>query len=157
MTPLISDFIHPLSVYIIPGLHSPEQYHRKIVTQIQIYNFHAMDSRSLWESQQLTKVYLGLTFVPLWVFWYRPIEHTPFTVMNGISYMVRKFLYFLWVSIGRFTHILLGYFINRMTSSNGNVFRVTGHLCGEFTGPRWIPRTKATGAELWCFLWSASE
>ena len=44
-----------------------------------------------------------------------------------------------------------------MTSSNGNVFRVTGHLCGEFTGPRWIPRTKASGAELWCFLWSASE
>ena len=27
-----------------------------------------------------------------------------------------------------------------MTSSNGNIFRVTGHLCGEFTGPRWIPR-----------------
>ena len=44
-----------------------------------------------------------------------------------------------------------------MTSSNGNIFRVTGHLCGEFTGPRWIPRTKASDAELWCFLWSASE
>ena len=29
-----------------------------------------------------------------------------------------------------------------MTSSNGNIFRVTGHLCGEFTGPRWIPRDK---------------
>ena len=26
-----------------------------------------------------------------------------------------------------------------MTSSNGNIFRVTGHLCGEFTGLRWIP------------------
>ena len=26
-----------------------------------------------------------------------------------------------------------------MTSSNGNIFRVTGPLCGEFTGPRWIP------------------
>ena len=26
-----------------------------------------------------------------------------------------------------------------MTSSNGNIFLVTGHLCGEFTGPRWIP------------------
>ena len=25
-----------------------------------------------------------------------------------------------------------------MTSSNGNKFRVTGHLCGEFTGHRWI-------------------
>ena len=44
-----------------------------------------------------------------------------------------------------------------MTSSNGNIFRVTGPLCGEFTGPRWIPRTKASDAELWCFLWSASE
>ena len=42
-----------------------------------------------------------------------------------------------------------------MTSSNGNIFRVTGHLCGEFTGPRWIPHTKASDAELWCLLWSA--
>ena len=44
-----------------------------------------------------------------------------------------------------------------MTSSNGNIFRVTGHLCAEFTGPRWIPHTKASDAELWCFLWSSSE
>ena len=29
-----------------------------------------------------------------------------------------------------------------MTSSNGNIFRVTGHLCGEFAGPRWIPPHK---------------
>ena len=40
-----------------------------------------------------------------------------------------------------------------MTSSNGNIFRVTGHLCGEFTCPRWIPHTKASGAELWCCFW----
>ena len=33
-----------------------------------------------------------------------------------------------------------------MTSSNGNTFRVTGPLCGEFTGHRWIPRTKSQ----WC-------
>ena len=26
-----------------------------------------------------------------------------------------------------------------MTSSNGNIFRVTGHLCGEFTGPVEFP------------------
>ena len=44
-----------------------------------------------------------------------------------------------------------------MMSSNGNIFRVTGHLCLEFTGDRWIPRTKARDMELWCFLWSASE
>ena len=36
-----------------------------------------------------------------------------------------------------------------MESSNGNIFRVTGHLCGEFTGHRWIPRTKAGDAEIW--------
>ena len=47
--------------------------------------------------------------------------------------------------------------ITMMTSSNENIFRVTGHLCVEFTGHRWIPRTKASGAELWCFLWSAPE
>ena len=39
-----------------------------------------------------------------------------------------------------------------MTSSNANIFRVTGHLCGEFTDPQWIPHTKASDAELWCFL-----
>ena len=43
-----------------------------------------------------------------------------------------------------------------MTSSNGNILRVTGHLCEEFTGHRWIPH-KASDAELWCFLWSAPE
>ena len=42
-----------------------------------------------------------------------------------------------------------------MTSSNGDIFRVTGHLWGEFTGHRWIPRTKASDAELWCLLWFA--
>ena len=47
--------------------------------------------------------------------------------------------------------------IRMMTSSNGNIFRVTDPLCGEFTGPRWIPHTKASDAELWYFLWSASE
>ena len=44
-----------------------------------------------------------------------------------------------------------------ITSSNGNVFHVTGPLCREFTDHRWIPLTKASDAELWCFLWSAPE
>ena len=41
------------------------------------------------------------------------------------------------------------------TSSIGNIFRVTGPLCGEFTGHRWIPRTKASDAAPRLFLWSA--
>ena len=44
-----------------------------------------------------------------------------------------------------------------MTSSNGSIFRVTGHLCGEFTGHRWFLHTKASDAELWCFLLSAPD
>ena len=43
-------------------------------------------------------------------------------------------------------------FLFMMTSSNGNIFRFTGPLCGEFTGYRWIPITKANDAKLWCFL-----
>ena len=42
-----------------------------------------------------------------------------------------------------------------MTSSNGNIFCVTGPLCGEFTGHRWIPHTKPSDEEFRCFLWSA--
>ena len=39
-----------------------------------------------------------------------------------------------------------------MMSSNGSLFRDTGPLCGEFTGHRWIPLTKACDAELWSFI-----
>ena len=43
--------------------------------------------------------------------------------------------------------------VGMMTSPNGNIFRATGPLCGKFTSHRWIPLTKASDAELWCFLW----
>ena len=39
-----------------------------------------------------------------------------------------------------------------MTSWNGNISRVTGPLCGEFPGHRWIPRTKGIDGELWSAL-----
>ena len=50
---------------------------------------------------------------------------------------VHVLLFFL---IGRYQLIRA---ISMMTSSNGNIFRVTDLLCGEFTGLRWILRTKA--------------
>ena len=40
-----------------------------------------------------------------------------------------------------------------ITSSNGNIVRVTGPLCGEFTGHRWIPIAKASDADLSCFFY----
>ena len=44
-----------------------------------------------------------------------------------------------------------------MTSSNGNIFRITGPLWGESTRDRWIPLTKASDTEHWCFLLSVPE
>ena len=44
-----------------------------------------------------------------------------------------------------------------MKPSNGNIFRVTGPLYWELTSYRWISLTKASDAELWCFLWSSPE
>ena len=45
-----------------------------------------------------------------------------------------------------------------MTTSNGNIFRVTGHLCGEFTGRRWIPPHKGQWRGAWMcsliFAWT---
>ena len=38
-----------------------------------------------------------------------------------------------------------------------NHFRVTGPLCGEFTGYWWISLTRASDAELGCFLWYAPQ
>ena len=38
------------------------------------------------------------------------------------------------------------------TSSNGNLFHVTGPLWGEPTGNRWVPLSKAINARLGCFL-----
>ena len=35
--------------------------------------------------------------------------------------------------------ILCNATLHMKTSSNGNIFRVTGHLCGEFTGPGEFP------------------
>ena len=54
---------------------------------------------------------------------------------------------FLVLRVWRFSKI-------KMTSPNENIFRTTGPMCGKSIGHRWIPLTKASDAELWCFLWS---
>ena len=44
-----------------------------------------------------------------------------------------------------------------MTSSNRNIFRVTVHLCGEFTGPREVAAKKQPREALMFFFLSAPE
>ena len=82
------------------------------------------------------------------------IDHSPIVVFCTVCSGWQ-----LWNMYGCFVYsrVLVSPMMYMMTSSNGNIFRVTGHLCEEFTGPRWIPRTKDSDAELWCFLWCTPE
>ena len=69
-------------------------------------------------------------------------------------------LEFFYVNVPQRTRSSTLWYVYRvpmMTSSDGSIFRVTGPLCGEFPAHRWIPLTKASDAEIWCFLWSTSE
>ena len=44
-----------------------------------------------------------------------------------------------------------------LTSSNGNIFHVTGFLWGESTSQWWIRLLKASDMEVCCFLWFTPE
>ena len=59
--------------------------------------------------------------------------------------------------MGRLPYDWFVYKFVMMTSSNENIFSVTGPLCGEFIGHLWISLTKSSDAELWWFLWSTPE
>ena len=43
-----------------------------------------------------------------------------------------------------------------MTSSNVNIFSTPALLCGKFTGHWWIPLTKTSDAEHWCFFFTCA-
>ena len=81
----------------------------------------------------------------------RKMQKTSCMILNGLSstYILKDADFEV--------HYLVYFPFKMMTSSSGNIFRVTGHLCQESTGHRWIPRTKASDAELWCFLRSTPE
>ena len=55
------------------------------------------------------------------------------SVIPGLT--TRDSEHYLWSLFGKLSHAM----ISMMTSSNGNIFRVIGHLCGEFTGPGEFP------------------
>ena len=88
------------------------------------------------------------------------IDYNTFAIHNNVSNYINDADMLLLLLVLRWvitSHINQWAWLPMMTSSNGNIFRVTGPLCGEFTGDRWLPRTKASDAELWCFLWCAPE
>ena len=42
--------------------------------------------------------------------------------------------------------------LSMLTSSNGNIFRLTGHLCGEFTGPGEFPTQRPVTRSFYGFF-----
>ena len=60
------------------------------------------------------------------------------TVFKSRGLLLHSMIDYIFIAAltGLIQHILK---VTMMTSSNGNIFRVTGHLCGEFTGPGEFP------------------
>ena len=72
-------------------------------------------------------------------------------VNNNWIFVRRSGVNYIWIVVRCSVIYTSHFWLPMMASSNGNICRVTGHLCGEFAGARWIPRTKASDAELWFF------
>ena len=82
----------------------------------------------------------------------REINFSEFLITIQTSSFTKMHLnYHLWNG-GHFVHFVI-IKLSMMTSSNGKICRVTGHLCGEFTSHRLIPPTKASDTELYIFSW----
>ena len=82
---------------------------------------------------------------PMLVRWHFYIESGPWFWSNdGMSWHA-------YYCVSRLFDVTVALCI--MTSSTGNIFHITGPLWGESTGHWWIPLTKASDMELWCFLW----
>ena len=116
------------------------------MSQIVLYLFYITlwySHFALMESLQLVRIWdygpMGWPLDPQ-KFHTISIRHGSIPVKCTLKHITRR---------SEFTFSITGHM---MTSSNGNIFRVTGHLCGKFNGPRWISRTKASDAELWFFF-----
>ena len=67
---------------------------------------------------------------------------------------------YVYICIYIYIHIYLYYtyiYITRYVIKWQHFPRYWPFVCREFTGHRWIPRTKTSDAKLWCFLWFATE
>ena len=148
MTTMASQITSLTVVYSIVYSHANQRKHQSSASLAFVWGIH----RDRWiprtKGQLRGKCFHLMTSSWWEILWW-----------SGGTYI---YLYLLFISIQ-----LPGFVIARsslipycimMTSSNGNIFRVTGHLCGEFTSHRrWILRTKAIDVELWYFLWSVPE
>ena len=116
---------------------------------------HSPGERKWWCRHMFPLRPLGTNFINIWI----KVSWFYFNKMHMKISSEKMAVILFRAQCFKATTIRLSFDVSpdMMTSSNGNVFRVTGSLCGEFAGYRWILRTIASDAELWCFLWSAPE
>ena len=79
--------------------------------------YRPMDSRHKWPLKPSLYVFFDVVLKKIWI-----SSRRADGLKHHESHMTRE----------------PSYSIVMMTSSNGNIFRVTGHLCGELTGHWWI-------------------
>ena len=69
----------------------------------------------------------------------RGLSFSPWATSGRTDGQVNMMLHICGPRGGQLTWIGVNWLSCMMTSSNGNIFRVTGPLCGEFTGPGEFP------------------
>ena len=94
-----------------------------------------------WESWMVSRQRCGLGACPIWM-----RNNTLNNLARGLDNSRGVIIIFYighwsWLQVFGCIHSSWS-FQQMMTSSNGNIFRFTGPLCGEFTGHQWIPLTK---------------
>ena len=80
-------------------------------------------------------------------------------VPKGKPIVVKLFASWGWMfKTSNYTHCLYGYywFIHVINAMMGWLKHLILMITSS-NGPRWVPQTKASDAELWCLLWSAPE
>ena len=78
-----------------------------------------------------------------------PSSYSTLTQGHMLSIFLSWLLWFLTKASSDWYEL---YIFSIMTSSNGNIWCVTGPLRGESADHWWIPITKISGMELWCFF-----
>ena len=112
---------------------------------LRIYSLHHMNEwiSSEWRAENLSWKLSFNQALPGWDYSnsvLHSLRETHFYIWKDVCYIpINHYLKPWWLHW--YAYMSPGFSEMRymMTSSNGNIFRVTGHFSGEFTGPRWIP------------------
>ena len=91
------------------------------------------------------------------VMYVRRALNPKFVIYTKLFVLSSQFSACLWCQTAMRTDWLLWITVDEDVIKWKTFSSVTGPLCGEFTGDRWIPHTKASEANLWCFPWCTHE